>query len=71
MKREKRNSIPVGTVFGKWTVIGGPFRVTGTTKFFCRCVCGAEKRILMTYFRNGYEPICKECKLPSQKREQL
>lgn len=59
--------IPLGTIYGFWTIIGEPVRVAvgnGNTKmimFPCRCECGAIRNVRARYLISGKSRSCGYC----------
>lgn len=37
--------LPIGSTYGRWTIIGKPFKFNSTTKYPCRCECGTERDV--------------------------
>lgn len=57
IKRVK--SLPIGSVFGYWTVIGkGKISSPKGAYSLCRCKCGTEREILNTTLREGRSRSC-------------
>ncbi len=54
--------IPIGSLFGKWTVIGererGP---SGRYFWLCRCACGTERLLDGAILRFGSSQRCRRC----------
>jgi hypothetical protein len=52
--------IKIGTVFGRLTVIAGPFKSGNNRKleWQCRCICGNEKPVRGSNLRNGNSQSC-------------
>ncbi len=67
-----RKQIPVGTVFGKWTVLGlGQSGGTyGTFKWPCRCECGTLASVLGSMLRGGYSTRCRRCAAAMRRQRQ-
>lgn len=59
----KKIELPMGTRFGRWTVIGPaePLKSNRQARFLCRCECGVEKAITSQSLRKGYSTQCREC----------
>ncbi len=55
--KDKRKDIPIGTVFGRLTVIGNTEK-DGLGYSICRCECGAVKTIKNTSLRRGHTVSC-------------
>jgi hypothetical protein len=56
-------TIPIGTKFGHWEVIGEPVG----DRVPCRCVCGLEKNVKKQGLRSGLSKSCG-CSIVSKKR---
>lgn len=63
----KKLDIKVGDMFGAWTVISAPFikrigtKNTSTRFVRCRCKCGEEQDIKITYLNFGGTTKCMKC----------
>lgn len=60
--------IPIGTVFGEYTVIGdfiiadpAPGRKSKSVRIPCRCSCGVEKNVLYYELKSGNSRHCQRC----------
>lgn len=56
----KSPPIPIGTKFGRWTIIG-PLTSGRLVKLPCRCDCGTERNVERGHLLNGSSSGC-ECK---------
>lgn len=52
------NKIPIGTKFGRWTVVDDEFRMND--RLYCRCICdcGVEKSVNKTNLTSGKSRSC-------------
>lgn len=50
--------IPMGTVFGGWTVVGGPIQKSLKKYYVCACECGAQREIYQYHLRSGQSSSC-------------
>lgn len=58
----KAVEIPIGSVFGKWTVLSdGGNNNEGRKLYNCRCECGLERKVQSKYLRNGRSTQCGTC----------
>lgn len=64
-----RAEIPVGEVFGSWTVVGGSF-AGGRTFFDVVCKCGTRASVKPTTLRGGTSRGCRRCG-PVRKRSYM
>lgn len=46
-----------GNMFGSWTVLS----YQGSSRWLCRCLCGAEKEVLTCNLRSGQSTCCRAC----------
>jgi hypothetical protein len=61
--RQQKITIPIGTVFGRRTVIAeGPSNAKGNAQWLCRCICGEETLITGISLRNGHSQGCLKCR---------
>jgi hypothetical protein len=53
-------SIPIGTVFGRWTIVGTINNLdSGRNKLWlCECTCGARKPVAGRHLRSGISKSC-------------
>lgn len=51
-------ALKIGTVFGRWTVIGPTFRKGRRTYCLCRCLCGETRNVLKQNLLNGESKSC-------------
>ncbi len=54
----KRMLIPIGTKFGRLTVVGEPYKVKHWHCVMCQCECGQIKGIMESSLRNGDTKSC-------------
>lgn len=59
----RHKTIPVGSVFSSWTVIGSPFKNTkGEYLYPCRCCCGQISDGVRSFaLLHGRSKTCKKC----------
>jgi hypothetical protein len=55
----KRIDLPIGSVFGDWTVTGKCRSRGGRLYARCRCVCGTSRLVLCTDLRSGKSTGCR------------
>jgi hypothetical protein len=56
-------SMPAGSRFGAWTLIGPAPKISRDLRFFCRCACGQEASVIGADLRSGKSTKCRECQL--------
>jgi hypothetical protein len=44
-KEKLTQVLPIGSIFGKWTVIGPPISRNKSTFYLCHCECGTEREV--------------------------
>lgn len=54
----KLSVVPVGAVFGDWTVIADSYRKNSIKYVPCRCVCGNEKHVNCGNLKSGKSTGC-------------
>lgn len=52
---------PIGSVFGKWTVVGPTVSVDGKSVVACRCDCGTERQVRSDRLSRGETKSCGKC----------
>jgi hypothetical protein len=56
-----KNNIPIGTRFGRYTVISDETNSSRNTQYLVRCDCGKELVKKAKYLRFGSYVQCKDC----------
>lgn len=56
------HQIPIGTKFGKWTVIAFKGVINGHAYWLCQCDCGTEKVQLGSALLRGETTCCEKCR---------
>lgn len=62
-REELRNTYPIGTKFGLWTIISDEIKVGSNRGLYqlCQCVCGETQWKALTALRAGTTTRCKKC----------
>jgi hypothetical protein len=62
-RQETRNTYPVGTKFGLWTIISDQVKVGSNRALYqlCQCCCGNTAWKSLTALRTGSTTKCKSC----------
>lgn len=62
-REELRNTYPIGTKFGLWTIISDEVKVGSNRGLYqlCQCVCGETQWKALTALRAGTSTRCKKC----------
>lgn len=64
----KKIPVPVGSQFGRWTVIGESVLKNRSSYYPCRCACGTERSVRRSALLHGYSISCG-CVPVSKQRE--
>lgn len=61
MNTLKELPLTIGSVFGKWTVLGLPPNTKRKTNFLCKCLCGNTNVVAYGDLLNGTSTGCRDC----------
>ena len=65
-----KNKVSFGDRYYQWEVVGDTVVVGGVRKVPCKCTCGFESVVALTYLVSGKSKSCKACRCRSNARSQ-